>query len=88
MKEFIPLNKNQIRKLIENINKDYNIKLDRNYSFFKSDRKFFMVSEEIRKIDLSKLNIKHIGLNIAEIKNNKLYLSKSALDLFLKYSQS
>ena len=77
MKEFISLNKRQIRELI----RDIKINIEDHF-FFKSENKIYVVSKGIKKIDLSKLNVKHIGLMLGEIRNNKLQLSKSALNFF------
>ncbi len=78
------MKKKQIKLMMKELSKNYNININDNYVFIKDDNKIFITNRDIKKIDLSNLNIKQIGLLFAEIKNNKFYLTDVAKEIFLK----
>ena len=78
-----PLNRKQIRTMLNELVMKDKINIDE-YVFFRSNDRIHIINNYIRHIDLSGLNIKQIGLLFAEIRNNKFYLSDAVKDLFLK----
>ena len=74
------LNKRDSEKFVRSIN----LPIDSsNYVFVENNKKYYIVSKDISKVDLSKLNIKKIGLYFGEFVNNKFVISEEAEDLFL-----
>ena len=78
-----PLNRKQIRTMLNELVMEDKINIDE-YIFFKSNDRIYIINNYIRNIDLSGLNINQIGLLFAEIRNNKFHLSDAVKDLFLK----
>ena len=62
---------------------ELNISLNKEYIFLKKNNEYYIVSEDIKNIELSNLNIKSIGLLFAKYKNNKLILNEDVKDLNL-----
>jgi hypothetical protein len=73
------LNKKEIKDLLNELN----INLNKEYVFLEKDREYYIVSEDIKNIDFSSLNIKSIGLLFAKYKGNKLILNDDIKDLNL-----
>ena len=73
------LNKKEIKDLLDKLN----LELKNNYVFIKKNNEFYIVSNDIKSIDFSDLNMKSIGLLFAKYKDNKLVLNDDIRDLSL-----
>jgi len=63
------LNKKEITRILDKIKEQYNIEnLDLNYGFLQNrEGKLFIISKDIKKINLEKLRINNLGLYIAKL---------------------
>ena len=76
MKNLKILNKKEIKKIMQLIEKQWNAKLKLGYAFLKTEKgKIYIVNEDISKLDLSKLRINSIGLYFGELRGDELRLS-------------
>lgn len=73
------INKRDSEKFIKSINVNLNVD---NYVFIEDDKRYYIVSRDVSKIDFSKLNIRKMGLYFGEYEENKFILSREARDLF------
>lgn len=73
------LNKKEIKDLLNELD----ITINKEYIFLMKNDEYHIVSEDIKNIELSNLNIKSIGLLFAKYKNNKLILNEDIKDLNL-----
>ena len=73
------LNKKEIKNLLDELG----ISINREYVFLKKNDEYYIISEDIKRIDLSDLNIKSIGLLFAKYRVNKLILNEDIKDLSL-----
>lgn len=73
------LNKKEIKDLLDKLN----LELKNNYVFIKKNNEFYIVSNDIKSIDFSDLNMKSMGLLFAKYKDNKLVLNDDIRDLSL-----
>jgi NOL1/NOP2/fmu family ribosome biogenesis protein len=75
-----PLNKKETKKILEQINLEYGCNaveaIIDEYAFFISDKnKIYIMSNEIKYVDLSKVRINSFGLYFAELNYGKIRLS-------------
>ncbi len=77
MKKLKILNKKEIKKILKQIEKQFNCSPDLDYAFLlrPKDNKIFLINKEFAEIDDSKLRINSLGLYFAELRNNQLRLS-------------
>lgn len=77
MKNFTVLNSREVKKLLEKIKEQYNIKdLKLDYYFFKNKQnRIFLMSKKIRDLDLNNLRINVLGLYFCKIDRNQIRLS-------------
>ncbi|MCX6712019.1 MAG: hypothetical protein NT139_03215 [Candidatus Woesearchaeota archaeon] len=73
------LNKKEIKNLLDELG----IIINKEYVFLKKNDEYYIISEDIKRIDLSDLNIKSIGLLFAKYRVNKLILNEDIKDLSL-----
>ncbi|MFH0936146.1 MAG: hypothetical protein V1815_00515 [Candidatus Woesearchaeota archaeon] len=73
------LNKKEIKDLLDKLD----LELKNNYVFIKKNNEFYIVSNDIKSIDFSDLNMKSMGLLFAKYKDNKLVLNDDIKDLSL-----
>lgn len=77
MQKLIPLNKKQVKELLENIRQQYGVKkLDLDYIFFKSpEGNIFLLSNDFKDFKYENLNINSLGLYFASVKGKNIRLS-------------
>jgi hypothetical protein len=73
------LNKKQVKDLLNELN----ISLNKEYVFLKYNNEYYIISDDIKKIDLNDVNIKSMGLLFAKYTKNKLILNYYIKDLNL-----
>jgi len=73
------LNKKEIKNLLDELG----ISINKEYVFLKKNDEYYIISEDIKRIDLSDLNIKSIGLLFAKYRVNKLILNEDIKNLSL-----
>ena len=72
------LNKNDIRELLNRIKLDSKYLKDK--VIVKEGNKYYLISEDIKKIDISGLNVKSYGYLIAESRDGRLLPKFADLD--------
>jgi len=76
MQNLTILNRKQIKKILQLLNKQFGFKDDLNYVFLQNrDGKIFFVNKSIGNLDLNKLRINSIGLYFGKLENDGLRLS-------------
>jgi len=76
MQNLTILNRKQIKKILQLLNKQFGFKDDLNYVFLQNrDGKIFFVNKSIGNLDLNKLRINSIGLYFGKLENEGLRLS-------------
>lgn len=76
------LNNREVKKIKEAVLRDYGYFPEENYAYLLSEKnKIFLVNKDVARIDLEKLRIDRIGLCFAEMKDEKIRLSKEGAQL-------
>ena len=87
--QFKILNTREIKKLIKQIEEEYkaaSLKLD--YIFLKNnENKIFIISEDLKNLDATKLHINNLGLYLAKIETDGVRLSVEGSQLVGNNSQ-
>ena len=82
------LNRKEIKRIFDKFKEQYDIEnLDLNYGFLQNrEGKIFIISKDIKKINLGKLRINNLGLYIARL-DKDLRLTIEGTQLFGKYAK-
>jgi len=76
MQNLTILNKKQIKKILQLLNKQFGFKEDLNYVFLQNkDGKIFIINKSIGNLDLNKLRINSIGLYFCKLEDDGLRMS-------------
>lgn len=85
-----PLNNKEAKKIVELVKKEFDIKdLKLDYIFFKKkDGKIFLVSDDLRSFDFSKIRVNSIGLYFGKLENEEMRLSIDGSQLIGKKAKN
>ena len=83
MQHLTILNTREVREIKEQLEKQFGYAPEEDYAYLKSENhdRIFIINKEAAKIDFAKLRIDKMGLYFAEIKNNRVRLSKEGAQL-------
>ncbi|MCB9358366.1 hypothetical protein H6503_00385 [Candidatus Woesearchaeota archaeon] len=91
MMKIQPMNRKETRALLEQINQEYTCDaktlLIDDYTFFISDKnKVYIMNNDIKNVDISKVRVNSFGLYLCEINRGKVRLSIEGTQLLGRYS--
>ena len=88
MQKLIILNTREIKKIKEVLKNDFGYSPQEDYAYLRNDKnRIFLVNKDIGRLDIDKLKIDKIGLYFAEVKHNRVRLSKEGAQLLAKEAE-
>ncbi|RMF55659.1 hypothetical protein D6745_01535 [Candidatus Woesearchaeota archaeon] len=79
------LNKKEVRRILEILNKQWGIKKETNMAFLINRKnRLYVVNKEVLKFDMEKLRVDALGLYLGELTNNEIRLSIEGSQIFGK----
>lgn len=81
MKDFRILNSKQTREIYSMLEARYGFSAKLDFSFLKNKDDIYLISRDLAKVDVKKLNINSLGLYFGEVKNDSIRLSIDATNM-------
>lgn len=90
MQQLTILNNREVKEIKEQLQQQFDFSPTEDYAYLKSENhdRIFIINKDVAKIDFSKLRIDKMGLYFAEMKNNRVRLSKEGAQLLRMEAQS